>query len=456
MEDNSVQLEKKYGLFMAVAMVVGIVIGSGVFFKAEKVLVATGGNLPQGLLAWFLGGLVMVICAYNFAILATHHEKVSGIVDYAETLVGETYGYAFAWFMATIYFPAMTSVLAWVSARYIGVLLGFNIVGAEVMTLAGFILIATYVTNTLSPKLAEKLQVSTTIIKLIPLFLMGICGVFYGTKHGILAENFSGMVIGEVSENPLFTAVVGTAFAYEGWICATSINAELRDAKKNLPRALVFGTILVVVVYMVYYMGLGGAAENSIMMENGEQGARIAFTNVFGGMAGTLLFVFVVISCLGTINGLMVACTRAFYSIAVRNEGPSPHVFKNIDPATNMPTNSAVLGLMVAGVWLVYFYGANLTAPWFGVFSFDSSELPVITIYAMYIPIFIMQMKKATNLSGFIRYGVPMLGIIASLFMVLAAYVSYGVTVIYYMILYVVVMAIGFGLKKFNHIDSEK
>ena len=84
-------LEKRYGLLTAIAMVVGIVIGSGVFFKAEKVLVATGGDLPTGLLAWFLGGMVMVICAYNFAIMATKHEKVSGVVDYAEVLVGPRY-----------------------------------------------------------------------------------------------------------------------------------------------------------------------------------------------------------------------------------------------------------------------------------------------------------------------------------------------------------------------------
>lgn len=69
------QLEKKYGLLMAIAMVVGIVIGSGVFFKAEKVLVTTGGDLPLGILAWFLGGLVMIICAYNFAVMATKYEK---------------------------------------------------------------------------------------------------------------------------------------------------------------------------------------------------------------------------------------------------------------------------------------------------------------------------------------------------------------------------------------------
>ncbi len=68
-------LQKKYGLLTAIAMVVGIVIGSGVFFKAEKILTATGGNLPQGILAWAIGGIIMIICAYVFAILATRYEK---------------------------------------------------------------------------------------------------------------------------------------------------------------------------------------------------------------------------------------------------------------------------------------------------------------------------------------------------------------------------------------------
>ena len=78
---------------MAIAMVIGIVIGSGVFFKAETVLKATGGNVIAGILAWALVGLVMIICAYNFSILASRYEKVNGIVDYAEVMVSPGYGY---------------------------------------------------------------------------------------------------------------------------------------------------------------------------------------------------------------------------------------------------------------------------------------------------------------------------------------------------------------------------
>ena len=67
------KLKKRYGLAMAIAMVVGIVIGSGVFFKAEKILVATKGDLKLGILSWILGGIIMIVCAYAFAILGTKY-----------------------------------------------------------------------------------------------------------------------------------------------------------------------------------------------------------------------------------------------------------------------------------------------------------------------------------------------------------------------------------------------
>lgn len=270
------ELEKKYGLLTAIAMVVGIVIGSGVFFKAEKVLLATGGDLPLGILSWVLGGLVMIICAYNFAVMATRYEKVSGVVDYAEVMVGRKYGYYFAWFMAVIYFPAMNFlVVAWVTARYTAVLLGWDIAGPQAMTLAGLYLIGSFTINAISPMLAGKFQVTTTVAKLIPLGLMAVVGTIYGLRNGVMVQNFTSGAIVEVSGNPLFTAVVGTCFAYEGWICATSINAELKDSKKNLPRALMFGSVFVVFVYALYYVGLAGAVENEVIMAGGETGAKL-------------------------------------------------------------------------------------------------------------------------------------------------------------------------------------
>ncbi|MBQ3201766.1 MAG: amino acid permease, partial [Clostridia bacterium] len=304
-------LHKKYGLFTAICMVVGIVIGSGVFFKAEKILNETGGNLPLGILAWCVGAAIMVACAYAFSLLATRYERVNGIVDYAEAMVGKNYAYYVGWFLATMYYPSMTSVLAWVSSRYLCVLLGFTATSAECLTIAAFFLIVSYVINTISPIIAGKFQVATTVIKMIPLALMAVVGIIVGLVNGMTIENFTTVV--DASKNPgmaLFTAVVATAFAFEGWIIATSINAELKDAKKNLPRALVIGTLIVAATYILYYVGLAGTVPNAELMSSGEAGVRVAFETLFSRIGGTFLSVLVVISCLGTLNGLMLGTSR--------------------------------------------------------------------------------------------------------------------------------------------------
>lgn len=446
------ELKKKYGLPTAIAMVVGIVIGSGVFFKAEAILNKTGGDMGMGVLAWIIGGLIMIACSCAFAIMATKYEYVNGIVDYADVTVGKKYGYYVGWFMATIYTPTLTGVLAWVSARYLCVLIGFDIVGPECLAISFFFLVANYALNALSPKLGGKFQVSTTVIKLIPLVLMAVVGTIVGLVNGMTVQNFSSAAVAAVNGSPLFAAIVATAFAYEGWIIATSINAELKDAKKNLPKALLIGAAIVMAIYILYYVGIAGAVDKTVMMESGQNGAKTAFSYIFSNVGGTILFVFIIISCLGTLNGLMMGCTRGFYALAARNVGPRPDIFRQVDAQTNMPTNSAIIGVFLAAFWLLYFYGANLTAPWFGSFSFDTSELPIVTIYASYIPMFILFMKKEKDLSGLKRFVIPALALAGSVFMVIAAVWAHGLNysqkltempIFYYLIVFVVIMALG-------------
>ncbi len=451
------KLTRKYGLITAICMVVGTVIGSGVFFKAQNVLNATGGNMPLGIAAWVITGLIMIICSAQFAVMATKYEKVSGVVDYAEATCGRTYAYYLAWFMVNVYYPGMTSVLAWVSARYFGVLFGWDMVSAEVLALSGFFLIASYTMNALSPKLAGKFQVSATFIKLIPLVLMAVVGTIVGTINGTLPQNFTTVVtetLGGSSGSGLFAAVVATVFAYEGWIVATSINAELKNPKKNLPLALIIGAFIVVAIYVLYYIGVAGGAANAVLMA---EGAPTAFKNVFGNVGGAFLNICIVISCLGTLNGLMVGTTRGMYAIAARGQGPDPEFFSQIDKKSNMVTNSSIWGIFICAVWLIYFYGANLTSGWFGLFNFDSSELPIVTIYAFYIPMFIVWMIKEKEMGFVKRFLLPTISIIACLFMIFAAVYAHGITpylaakangtfsfpVLFYLIVFAVVLLAG-------------
>ena len=455
------KLERKYGLFTAICMVVGIVIGSGVFFKAQTILQKTGGNMPMGILAWLIGGAIMLVCLLTFSFMGQKYERVNGFVDYAEATVGPRYGYMAGWFSAAIYYPAMTSVLAWVTARYTLVFItsafpgfpmtipaeqGGCIIGPECMALTLFILCFSYGINALSPKIAGKLQTSTTVIKLIPLVLMMVAGLIVGLVSGQLQENFvsTAQVQTDIG-NPLLSAVCSASFAYEGWIIATSINAEIKDSKKNLPKAMMIGGIIIAAVYIFYYIGVAGGASNQELID---QGATVAFTNIFGDLLGNVLNLFIAVSCLGTTNGLMLGCTRCMYAIAARGEGPDPEVFRQVDKKTNMPGNSAIFALMATAAWFLYFYLSNLACTWTGAFVFDSSELPIITIYFMYLPILVQWMRKEKDQSVLRRFIMPSLAICGSVFMVIACILGHGMGCVWYLIVFAVIMAIGLMVDK--------
>ena len=469
------KLNKKYGLITATCMVVGIVIGSGIFFKAQTILKITNGNMPLGILAWIIGGLIMIICSYAFSILARKYTKVNGLVDYAEATCGEKYAYTIGWFITSIYIPCITSVLAWVSARYTLVIFGLNDPTTGLcLALSALYLIISYTINSLSPIIAGKVQITATVLKLIPIVLMAIVGTIYGlivkadaASTSILISNFN--TINNSSISSLFGAIVATAFAYEGWIIATTINSEIKDEKKNLPKALVLGSIIVVVAYIAYYIGVAGGASVDTLINDG---APQAFKNVFGNVCGTILNVLIAVSCLGTLNGLMIGCIRNMYSLAARNQGMKPEIFKEVDKNTNMPTNSGIIGLLFCAIWLFYFYIANLDSSLIGTynaetanflvrllgtldtetnmysvgwFAFDSSELPIVALYAMYIPIF-AKMYKLEDLSKIKRIIVPTLAIISSVFMVVAAIYAHKWGVLYFLIIASIFMIIG---KKF-------
>ena len=408
-------LQRKYGIWTATAMVIGIVIGSGVFFKADDVLKASGGSLPTALFAWLIGGSIMVVTAFVFAKIATRIEKVNGVVDYFEEAYGWRAGYLVAWFMTFIYYPTLVAVLAWVSANYTINLFGL---GQGVWGLATIYLIFFFLLNIYSPVLAGRWQVSATVIKLIPLALVAIVGLITGLVSGQTFSSFSESAKTVSGGGGLAVATLATAFAYEGWIIATSINAELQDARRTLPKALFFGSTAVVIIYMLYYLGISGVLSNERILAAGDGAPVEVISIIFGRLGGTLLTVFVIISCLGTLNGLIMGASRGMFAIASRGLGPKAAFFGIVDPGTNSTKNSAVLGFVLSVFWLVVWYG-NF-AGWFGKFM-DISELPIAFLYVIYISLYVWVMRMFNDLGAFSRFIAPLLAAAGSAYIIWGA-----------------------------------
>lgn len=408
-------LEKKYGLSTAIAMVVGVVIGSGVFFKADDVLKMTNGNLLIALCAWGLGAFAMIFGALVFAEFAQRIEKSNGIVDYSEMAYGKKFGYLVGWFKGVLYYAPLSAILAWVASLYTMILLGSDNPTNSTMTwvLTATYLTVTFVINYFSPVLAGKLQVGTTVIKLIPLTLVAIVGSISGLMNGVTMSNFSSAAasVGS-SSGTLATAVVATAFAYEGWIAAVTINSEIKDSKRNLPRALVIGTFVVFCVYVLYFLGIASVLPTETIVAEGDNAVRLATSQLFGPVASTILTLFVVVSCLGTLNGLVLSCIRIPYSLAIRNQGPMPKLLKIVDPKFNMPTYSVLFSAALSVMYSVLWY-CSLNETFGRYIGLD--EIPIVLIYGLYIFLYVWYIKEFTDLGFMKRFVLPIGAILGAL-----------------------------------------
>lgn len=434
------QLQKKYGFFTAVAMVVGIVIGSGVFKSAGDVLNAAGGDLNLAIIAWLVGGIIMIISAYSFSIVAVRIEKNSGIVDYVEAAAGEKAGYFIAWFLNFIYYPILIGILGWLAGTITVTL--FNLEFWNDEWIIGLLFISgTFGLNFVSPLLSGKWQISATVIKLIPLFLIAIVGLVYGFINGQIIDNFK-VSASNATEGTLAKAVAFTVFAYDGWIISTSINGELKNAKKNLPRALVLGSLLVVFSYLLYFIGLSGVlSNNTVVSLSGSLNTSVEAAKVlFGTLVGNSIVVLVLVSVLGTLNGVTMAGIRGMYSISIREKGPAQTFF--LRRSKNDSTiNSGLISVFMTLFWLLIWYG-NFQGYWGGKFM-DTSILTIVFLYSFYIVVYIYIMRKIDDISMFSRYIVPGLSILGALYLVYGAFTSDGLMFLFFALLVLLISLIG-------------
>ncbi|MEG0379348.1 MAG: amino acid permease, partial [Eubacterium sp.] len=229
---------KRYGLFTAIAMIVGIVIGSGIFFKSDNILIATGGSVILGIIIFCFAAVSIIFGSLTVAELASRTDEPGGILTYARTFINPTAGSAYGWFQTFVYLPTITVILSWVSGIYFCIF--FNIDATlEIQCLIGFALLTVlYVVNILSEKLSGLFQNASTVIKLIPLIMIAVAGILHGGSTGAASVPVTAPTSG-LFHTPWILAIPSIAFSFDGWIISTSVAHQIKKSKRNLPIALV-------------------------------------------------------------------------------------------------------------------------------------------------------------------------------------------------------------------------
>jgi len=348
------RLSRRLGLWSAVAVLVGSTIGSGIFRTPAGVAQRVD-DVPLFLLAWVVGGAVVLCGALTYSELAAAFPRSGGVYVFVREAFGPLPAFLFVWAELWVIRPGAFGAIGITASAYTLRTLGFDpaavvaAVGpvdirAEQLLGAFYIVIVGWV-NYLGIHRGAILQNLSTALKVAALALLVLLGFTLGTS----AAGPSGSLFAQraaVGLSPFLLAMVAILWAYDGWADLAFVGGEVKDPQRTLPRALLIGTATIVVLYLaanLVYLYLIPIQE----MKHAELVAADVARLVIGPAGVVVVSAAIAVSTFGTLNGSMMTAPRIFFAAA--EDGLLPSAISRVDPRTSAPTGAVVL-MVVMGV----------------------------------------------------------------------------------------------------------
>jgi APA family basic amino acid/polyamine antiporter len=350
---SSREFVKALTLTDATMLVAGSMIGSGIFIVSADI--ARTVNSPFWLLmAWVVSGVVTILGALTYGELAAMYPRAGGQYVFLRESMGHLMGFLYGWTLFVVIQTGTIAAVAVAFGRFLGVLwpsitpdrftwfpqMDFTTAGAPVqLGLSPQRLIAlvsiwvlTWI-NLRGIREGKWVQTTLTVIKTITLAALILVGLTIGRHPEAITANFSGGNFNPAVLAPAFvlafgSALVGSLFSSDAWNNVTFAAAEVHSPQRNLPRALLYGTGLVCVLYLlanVAYLNvlpMHGTANGTTVMERGIQYAtqdRVAsamMETIFGAAGASIIAAAILISTFGCNNGLILSGARVYYAMA--------------------------------------------------------------------------------------------------------------------------------------------
>ena len=338
-------LKKQLGALSATSVVVGCVIGAGVFFKPYAIYQATGGAPGIGMLAWIVGGLASIFAALTFAEVAVLIPKTGGMVAYLGEVFNEKIGFLAGWMQVIIFYPAFLAGYGVKVGDELSVYVGEQF--ALPISIGTIIIMVAL--NTLGNKTTGGIQIISTICKLIPLFLIMIFGFIIGSGDNPV---FTPMVAeGKSAPAVLGTTLLAVLFAFEGWTNVGAIAGEMKNPGRDLPRAIVGGVSIIMAVYFVINLAYLWVLPADEMM-NLESPAAAVAEIIFGSTGGLIIKIGIIISVIGAANGFLMSGSRVAYLLGEQNSMPFSKSLAKLNK-NSVPSNSVILIGFIACIFSI-------------------------------------------------------------------------------------------------------
>jgi len=353
-KNNSPKLDRQLGLFDSTMMVVGIVIGSGIFMTTGLMADA----LPSAsliLIVWLLGGLQMLAGALTYAELGAAMPKAGGQYVYLREAYGSLPAFLFGWVAFIAYLTGTNAAIAVAVAEHLGsfypsisthnIVIGFDyfsISGGQIFAIS-LILILSFI-NYLGILFGKWIQNVFTILKIGSILFFALAGLFISTGNHIdFSINPTSMSIGSILTG-MGIALVAVTWTVGGWEYVTFAAGEIKNPKKNLPLALIIGTALILVLYIMINIAYLKVLPMDSLIGELKVGEATAKSLYGPGIAGAFVVV-VIISMFGSLNGNILVGPRISYAMAKDELFFSKAA--DVHPKFHTPGNA----IMIQGVW---------------------------------------------------------------------------------------------------------
>lgn len=335
-------LNKSINFVEALSIVVGVIIGSGIFLKPGVVL-NNAGSPWMSILAWVAGGIITLASALSVAEIASAIPKSGGLYTYLGELYGDVFGFLLGWVQTIISYPASVGALAIAFASYSGYFLPMS--GMQQKLLAVVILAFILIMNVIATKYGGIIQTLATVGKLIPVISIIGFGLFSGAAPG-----FSGIHAAATGAG-FGVAVLGTLWAYDGWIGVTNMAGEIKNPAQTLPKAISIGVIFVICVYVLFNIAIFKVLSFEGIVNSKAPGADAA-NILFGSGGGVFITAGIIVSVLGALNGYLMTAARVPQAMAERGQIPFSGMLGKIHPKFGTPANALIFQGALAVIYI--------------------------------------------------------------------------------------------------------
>ena len=320
-------LARRIGLFDATMVVMGGIVGAGIF--VNPAIVARSAPTAAGMIgAWLVGGVLALIGAFIYAELSSRRPQAGGQYVYLREAFHPAVAFLYGWALLLVIQTGGMAVCAIIFARYVAQLGGFA--AGESAIAAAAVALLTLV-NCLGVAAGTRVQSALMLLKVAAISALVFCGLFLGQP---------GPIVPAASEGSFGTALIPVLFAYGGFQTACFVAEEMTDPRRDLPRALLIGVGCVVALYVLVAVGALRVLGNEGLAQSAAP-AHEVMTRTLGLRGAQLISAGIAISTLGFLSQSILTAPRVYFAMA--EDGVFFAAVARVHPRTRAPVAAIAL-----------------------------------------------------------------------------------------------------------------